>query len=347
MNNSNGNAPRFRGAFISDAIDEVTRYRQELIRTQEWIVDKIFPAGAMHLIGGPSGVGKTTWLLQMLHEWEQGLKLFGEYQSHPVPWVYISNDRAMRETTLTLERLGYSDWEFEAHALEELIYDKATGKCKSPDFAVDILKRFPYAQLVVIEGLQAVMPDTSKTRSQNKQELLWALEQRYILAESNRTIIATTHNPKINQAGAATNDERSKFLGSQGFIGSCSTMIGFEKSTTDENKRNVTVMGRNFKDMRMLYSLDDNGRFVLEANQSVPVVTEGDSEFQFLIWLSAKTPVLAKGAQDYFESLELGGRSKFYEFMNRLKSEGKITSAATSVNGKKATLYTYQPQLVQ
>jgi hypothetical protein len=165
----------------------------------------------------------------------------------------------------TLSRIGLDKWEFEAHSLEDIL-PKTSGKItESPDLSKHILKRYEYAELIVIEGLQALMPDVARGRSQNKQELLWALEQRLVLTPQNKTIIATTHNPKIAQQGVQ--DDRSKFLGSQGFIGSCSTMIGFEKDEKIEKQRRVKVLGRNFPDIKLIYSLDECGRFVLEGSQ--------------------------------------------------------------------------------
>ena len=292
--------PKFRGARQTPAISAVTARRKELLRTQEWIVDKIFPAGAMHLIGGPSGVGKTTWLMQLLYDWEQGKKIFGKYQSNPCPWVMVNSDRGMRETTQTLERLGLGDWEFETYALEDLIYDQKTSKCKSPDFTLDILNKFPHAKLIVVEGIQAVMPDMSKTRSQNKNELIWALEQRRILTDGNRTVIATTHNPKVTNNGAPSNDERSKFLGSQGFIGSCSTMIGFEKGSNPlVDSRLVTVMGRNFKDFKANYSVGkENGEFILESFGDEIVQTDDDKDLALTLWaLAQKEPFSVQDAR--------------------------------------------------
>ena len=280
---------KFKGAFESDEITAIMERRRKLSASQEWIVDKIFPAGAMHLIAGGSGVGKTTWLFQMLYEWEQALPLFGEYASHPCPWVYIACDRSLGDMQLTLERIGLGDWEFEAHSLEELLWDQQLKTCRDPNFADHVLRKFEYAKLVVVEGLQAVMPDRSRSRSQNKEELLWALEQRHILAEKGRTVIATTHNPKLVQTQGASVDERSKFLGSQGFIGSCSTMISIDKGKMEED-RNMIIMGRNFPDIHLSFSQkpENNGRFVLEGVGRKAVVTESDDRVQFMTWAQAQ-----------------------------------------------------------
>lgn len=271
----------WQGAFDGDGIKETRRKRDEYQASEKWVVDPIFPAGAMHLIGGPSGSGKTTWLLQQLWEWEQGLPLLGKYKSNPCSWVYICCDRSLRETTKTLHRLGYHNWDFEAYALEDLL-PQINGRVKPPDLTDHIMKRFPNHELFVIEGLQALMPDVAKGRSQNKQELLWALDLRLILGPQNKTIIATTHNPKVNVAGGVTQDERSKFLGSQGFIGTCSTMVGIEKHPKKDDQRNVKIMGRNFADIQVLYTRDNRGMFQLEGIDGETVESETDQDVGLL-----------------------------------------------------------------
>lgn len=278
------------GGWVGDAIDETTRRREGYQANERWLVDPIFPAGAMHLIGGPSGSGKTTWLLQQLWEWDQGLPLFGKYKSTPVPWVYIGCDRSLRETDKTLQRLGYHDWKFEAYALEDLLpHTKDAGMLKvkdSPNINQHILAKFPNIELFVIEGLQAVMPDMEKGRSQNKTELLWALSLRLNIEPINKTIIATTHSPKVAAAGGVAQDARSKFLGSQGFIGTCSTMVGFEKDENRPQQRRVKIMGRNFADIDQTYSLDERGKFVLESEGKEVVETEEDRDTQMLVCAS-------------------------------------------------------------
>lgn len=280
------NEGNWLGGSVGDAVEDTTRRRREYAASERWLVDPIFPAGAMHLIGGPSGSGKTTWLLQQLWDWDQGLPMFGKYTSNPVPWVYICCDRSLRETTKTLHRLGYHNWAFEAYALEDLLPQAKDGSGmltvkESPDINKHILAKFPDIELFVIEGLQAIMPDIQKGRSQNKQELLWALSLRLTLGPENKTIIATTHNPKVIAAGGVAQDARSKFLGSQGFIGTCSTMVGFDKDDKRPNERKVKIMGRNFRDIDQTYSLDEYGRFHLEAEDGE--IVEGDEDYEIKI----------------------------------------------------------------
>lgn len=331
------------GAFEGQGVDETTQLREEYQATERWLVDPIFPAGAMHLIGGPSGSGKTTWLLQQLWEWEQGLPLFGKYKSNPCRWVYICCDRSLRETDKTLQRLGYHDWKFPAYSLEDLLpHEKVLGIPgaerinTNPDIISHVLFKFPDVELFVIEGLQALMPDMQKGRSQNKQELLWALSLRLHLGPLNKTIIATTHSPKVAAAGGVAQDARTKFLGSQGFIGTCSTMVGVDavvdKDGKKTNQRQIKVMGRNFADVDLTYSLDEWGRFNLEGEDGE--VVPGDDDYQMkILSLASRTGEFTTAEAHQTCGLDVSLRT-VQRILGELVKEGTLSVAKE--HGKKA-----------
>jgi hypothetical protein len=69
------------------------------------IVDILFPEEVIHLVAGPTGAGKSRWLLEWLQDWQLGRDVLG-YKSHPVPWLYVSGDRSEKEATATIASLG-------------------------------------------------------------------------------------------------------------------------------------------------------------------------------------------------------------------------------------------------
>lgn len=71
----------------------------------EFLIDVILPKGEVNLVAGPSGAGKTRWLLNLLLDWEMGKPVFG-YDSHPVPWVYVGSDRSIKSVERTLSGMG-------------------------------------------------------------------------------------------------------------------------------------------------------------------------------------------------------------------------------------------------
>lgn len=234
-------------------------YRKQLRAAQRFLIDPILPAGALHLIGGPSGIGKTTWMLQLLKDWSEAKRILGQYESHPVPWVYISCDRSTSETDATLKRIGLQDWDCPVYAIEEI--------ADEPSIEV-IINRFPKAELYVIEGLQSLLPDGRG--NQNRADMIWAMKVRKQLLAKGKTIIGTTHSPK-KKWGEQFGDGRSSFLGSASLHACFSTMISFDlpksaresKVPVETDDREITIMGRNFRDIHVNYTRDSSGRFTL------------------------------------------------------------------------------------
>lgn len=70
-----------------------------------YLVDVILPNEEVHLLGGPSGAGKTRWLMHTMLEWEQGKDFIG-FHSHLFSWVYIAADRSVASVERTLEGMG-------------------------------------------------------------------------------------------------------------------------------------------------------------------------------------------------------------------------------------------------
>src|SRR5271165_3311154 len=137
--------------------------RIESRKTEKWVIDKIIAAGTINLISGTSGSGKTTFLLQLLKQWELGQPVLGGYQSFPCKWIYISCDRGTLETDRTMRRLGLGDWECQIYSIEEV--------CTEDPNILTLYQRFPAVDLFVIEGIQSCIPDTKG--SQNRAEMIW------------------------------------------------------------------------------------------------------------------------------------------------------------------------------
>lgn len=278
------------------------------LREQEsFIIDTIFPAGAVHLIGGNSGVGKTTFLLRMMYEWEQGSKFLDRYQCNVQPWVYIAADRHRLDTDRTLRRIGLGEWDLPLFSVEDTLRRSKTGRL-SEDPALDIIfAQFPDTKLFVIEGFQSFIPDTPKGRSQNKHEQVWMSQVRDQLLSSGRTIIGTTHAPKASNERASS-DPRAGFLGSQSLIGACSTMVSIEAPEPNKYKRRmgtpadqtmdrvVKFLGRDYPDHVALYTRGDDGALLLDGlsvlsrdNTDTTVFeNENDLDLRMHVYLAAQ-----------------------------------------------------------
>lgn len=283
-------------------------HRRKLRVAEDYLIDPIFPKGTMNLIGGPSGIGKTTWLFQVLHEWSRGLPALGKYKCKPCSFVYVSFDRGVLETDRTLRRLGYGDWDIPIYSIEDL--------GNEPDLGV-IFDRFPTTDLYVVEGLQAALPDGKG--NQNRIEMRWAIEMRKKMLNKGKTIIATTHSPKSQ---VDTAHSRSNFLGSVSLHACFSTMISFDIPSAAREamrtkaaagrtpNREVLIQGRDFQDIVLSYSRDEQGRFRM---------VDGDleGEVQIDTWLStlpAGTKITSKELEARVKQAGMS-RTVFYRWI--------------------------------
>lgn len=243
--------------------------RKALRATQTWIVDTLFPAKCLHLLGGLSGTGKTTWLLEQLYKWDHGEPVMGRYQSNPCPWIYVVIDRGLEEDDRTLLRLGLDEWAAPIYGVTDILEEYGNGGDIEQFDWITWMEQHP-AELFVISGFQALLPSAS--RAQNKAELQWCVNLRSRVLTQGKTVIGITHSPK----GTVTDQisqVRNGFLGTASLMGNVSTCILFEKvssSTTPADKnevhesqrRRVWLSGNGFPDYTVEYELDEKGRFV-------------------------------------------------------------------------------------
>ena len=264
-----------------DEIRQDSMERRRVLRGAErFIVDPIFPCGALHIIGGPSGLGKTTWLTQTLYDWEQGRPVLGG-KSNPCPWVYVSADRSLMDGDRTLRRLGFEEWDAPMFAMEDVIPRNSLKQIEREPAIDQIVKKFPDIDLYVIEGLQAFLPNTARGQTQNKAEQLWCMRLRDEVLNKGKTIIAVTHSPKMTEG---YRHNRENFLGSQALIGAAGTLISFNlpasavsgtrKDGVQTTDRVVRVMGHSFPEMCLYYSAGPNGALELSARQTAGAESE-------------------------------------------------------------------------
>jgi RecA-family ATPase len=70
-----------------------------------FLVDELLPENEIHLVAGPSGAGKTRWLLHTLKQWETGAPVLG-HPSHPCKWAYVASDRSLASVYRTMTGIG-------------------------------------------------------------------------------------------------------------------------------------------------------------------------------------------------------------------------------------------------
>ena len=243
--------------------------------SDSYIIDPIFPNASLHVINGPPDIGKSTWLFDLLYNWEQGKAVLGGHKSIPCEWVYVSFDRGLRDTDRTLRRIGLDHWNMPAWAIEDIIDKNAQGKIDLEPNIFAVVKKFPRCKLFVIEGLQMLMPNVARGQSLNKAQALWVVRLRHEVLNAGITILAVNHMPKGNMAS----HDREAGMGSQGLIGGLGTTVNFglppdehgkEQGMLGQNQSNqrlVSIMPKNSPKLYLTYTVGEHGKLELEASR--------------------------------------------------------------------------------
>lgn len=220
----------------------------------EFLIEGILPANEVHLLGGSSGSGKTTFMFQiLLAEWQEGKPIF-DHLSHPVPYAYVSLDRSRSSVVRTLERLGLSKTITRLVCQEDLPEDAMSVEA----VVKGAIKVYHDAKLIVIEGFQLLAGDgtgryTSVARTLKKAARL--------CSQHGLTIIGICHSPKM-KIDESFQHPREMLLGSVSWGAYSDTVITLN---LDEMTGiiHVHVMPRNAASEKHELRFGQNG--VLEA----------------------------------------------------------------------------------
>jgi RecA-family ATPase len=230
------------------------------LRSPEYLIEEILPSREVHLIGGPSGGGKTTWLFQVLLDWQQGKDVLG-HRSNPVPWVYISTDRSTNGVERVLQRMhiNASDIPYVSTIGTdgETIYDAMKAG----------LAKVPGAKLIVIEGMSGLLPSGSRSQNDGGYQLV-----RRFLGRLNKwcqdndvTIIGIVHSPKMRE-DSRYSDPRQRVMGSVAWAAYTETVFLIEPTASGSKEtaglRTLIVLPRNSPTLYLDFQFNANGRLV-------------------------------------------------------------------------------------
>lgn len=238
--------------------------------TRPYIVEALYPAYEVHLIGGPSGSGKTRYTIQMVvDQIMEGLKVFG-WDSHPVPWCYVSADRSYASICDTCRDLGYDPESLPILPIRDLETDATNYSI--PWVLSQVKKYYPGTQLLVIESIGTFIPAGKINDYQIVSKFFRDLGRR--CRRDKITIIGIHHTSK-EKADTAFSNDREKLLGSAAFSGFTETITMIapaEPSNPKSPFRRVSVFPRNrTAAFTVGFKFAEEGRMVqLGAGESLP-----------------------------------------------------------------------------
>ncbi len=234
----------------------------------EFLIDEILPTCAVHLVSGPSGAGKTTWLIDTLQQWQRGEAICG-CASHPVPYVYIAADRTRRDMERTLKRLGIDPSSFPLYIPTQIqlltaqvtqIMDAARAEYRTWHKARHGVEAD--AKLIIIDGLAFLMPGQA---SENERRAVFLFIRGTIVSyceKNDVTVIGITHTAKQRE-GERYERARERLAGSSAWAATVNTIFLLEPVDQEGvgGARTLYILGRDIAERK--YNLDWlNGRLV-------------------------------------------------------------------------------------
>lgn len=259
---------------------------------KDHIIEGIAPAREVHLVGGPSGGGKTTWLLKLMRQWERGEDIFG-HKSSGGKFVYISGDRSIDGMKRTLERVGEDPDAFPLYVIPATL-SSASGTM----ILSNAISKHPDADVFVFEGLQSFVPDGKSNDYRVVAKFLKELAEH--CQKHNVTLIGVVHSPKM-KPDAIYKSPRERVMGSVAW-GAYADMICLiepckpEKTSTVAT-RNLWILPRNGKDEHYILDWKD-GMLVPVAGGTAATTTSLDN-FTKLIAYLATVPELGTGERAF------------------------------------------------
>lgn len=210
----------------------------------EFIVDDILPAREVHIIGGPSGSGKSSLVFQLLIEQiRQGLPVFG-HPSISIPMCYVSCDRSDASIKRTLKRLNIPN-PIPILNARSITTSMETVIQRSRDLV-------PGCKLIFIEAIIRFVPEGKMNDYKIVSDYLTYLG---LLCEKyDVTLVAITHAPKTHENEHYANP-RQRLSGSVAWGAFTETVILIEPDG-EEDGRLISVLPRNGEEMTYTYAFE-------------------------------------------------------------------------------------------
>lgn len=249
-----------------------------------------FPLGSPSLVGGSSGTGKSTLMLDLLMSQAERLPVFG-HETFGRSYMILMFDRGRLAHIRTMERMNYHTRQIPIQFMTSVIDNEA-----SQEVINQIEKYFDrnraYPQVVFIEGMDMLVRDA------NKKEVVMPFinELQQIAEHFHVAIIGSTGAPKSKVKEGYT-AKRDQIFGSEAWSRLSETVVVMqypeEKDTSDQ--RSMTVMLRNSKPEQFTLQFE-HGHLIQAPEARVDAEEETPAVLKTVGFIEN---VLQDGAQTY------------------------------------------------
>jgi hypothetical protein len=265
---------------------------------RRYLIDKILPARQVHLIGGPSGIGKTRWIVHLLKDWLEGKPVLG-FKSHPEKMMYFATDRneeSLEETFQALDIGTLFPWK------------SLLNTTQSID---EIIKSHPDVKLFVFDPIMLFVPDYKYIDYGTVATFLRNLTK--LCVKYDVTIIGVVHTAKMKE-GALFVNPRERLLGSAAWGAYAETLfiLGSNDFEHPEKSkiRNVNVLPRNSAEFVIHWKFNSHG-IPTPCNAPAPSYEESPSFSIFLSHIPENSDLTTKELQKIATDLSISQATFF------------------------------------
>lgn len=182
----------------------------------EYFSDPIWPKRRLNLIFGPSGAGKTYWLMPQLFALMDGRTLYGK-PTRPTKVAYACCDRSVEDASETIVNLGYDPDRLPMFSFMDN---------EEPLGIQSITKWLPHGtELLVVEAIAGLLPGNSQNKISDYHAVMnFGRAVNRMMRTMGVSFWGTTHSPKCKKDEQFLHN-RDNALGSALWGGISGTMI--------------------------------------------------------------------------------------------------------------------------
>lgn len=269
--------------------------------------DGWFPLGSPSLIGGSSGSGKTTFMLDLCVKQKEKEVVF-IHKTYGRPYLVLMLDRGKASHERTMKRLDFKPEQVPIRFLKACVDGDA-----SQQIIDHIEKASPTPQLVFIEGMDMLVSDP------NALEVVMPFmhEMQQIAEHFHCAIVGSVGAPKMKPKDTYT-AKRDTIFGSAVWSRMSETIVTIQYDNGDDtaDKRIISVLPRNARAERF-EACFVGGRLVITKSPSAPAKKD------------AANPIRARIEEAIIQILTPRGILKASEVIDHLKELYGFTSKNT------------------
>ena len=214
------------------------------LKVRRYLLDKIIPERANNLVSGPSGIGKTRIVFQILEDWMLRGEVFG-HKAEVVDPAYFCYDRT-RESILETIKLMDIKIRFPVYSMVDLNHFELPAK-----------EAVYGHNLIILDSVEILMQDINNF---SNSAHLWTRMIRFC-KDNNLSIISILGAPKI-RIGEGYSNPRERTLGSSATSRFSETVIimSSHSEDPDDTRSDLWICPRNYTRIHITLGWDNTGR---------------------------------------------------------------------------------------